>query len=303
MKREWNIWVRYKKSTYRINLRDGLYIWGQMLWLLSRRILRGLKRVLLRSRNLIIVFVCAVIFSLVIIPIGLMMEKYQTWYDALWDLRTFFFTSIFIVFVTTNVNEEKRRREGLRKQFEIYSGYSFYAEWYLNRLVQLVGIPHSEKIFLTDSDRENFQKAVSEIHQAAEFAFDGLDNKRYKNLYVYLISLHKKQLSHLRDVFYFINSADSDSLETHRDQARRWILSGIDMIEEEILLIENLHDNYTPQDLIHFVQNSLTYNLYIIAELRRPWRWDHQRNMEIRKRLTTNGQHIKGMFDYNQYWM
>ncbi|MBS4212854.1 hypothetical protein [Neobacillus rhizophilus] len=303
MKRKWNIWVRYKKSTYQINLRDGLYILGQMLWLLSRRILRGLNRVLFRSRNLIIVSVCAVIFSLVIIPIGLMMEKYKTWYDALWDLRTFFFTSIFIVFVTTNVNEEKRRREGLRKQFEIYSGYSFYAEWYLNRLVQLVGIPSSEKIFLTDRDLKNFQKAVSEIHQASEFAFSGLDNKRYKSLHVYLIAIHKKQLSHLSDVLYFINSANSDSLEMHRDQARRWILSGIDIIEEEILLIENLHDNYTPQDLIRFVQNSLTHNLYIIAELRRPWRWDHQRNMEIRKKLTSNGQHIKGMYDTNQYWM
>ncbi|MBU8919017.1 hypothetical protein BGM25_23510 [Bacillus sp. FJAT-29953] len=272
MKRKWNIWVRYKKSTYQINLRDGLYILGQMLWLLSRRILRGLNRVLFRSRNLIIISVCAVIFSLVIIPIGLMMEKYKTWYDALWDLRTFFFTSIFIVFVTTNVNEEKRRREGLRKQFEIYSGYSFYAKWYLNRLVQLVGIPSSEKIFLTDQDVENFEKLVTESHQTAGFTFSSLDNKRYKNLYVFLIAIHKKQLSHLSDVLYFINSANSDSLEMHRDQARRWILSGIDIIEEEILLIENLHDNYTPQDLIYFVQNSLTHNLYIIAELRRPWR-------------------------------
>ena len=136
------IFVIYKKSIYKINISDGIFIIRQTLWLLRRRVLRFIKRVLLRSTNIIIVLLCAVLFSLLIVPIGLHLEKYNNWYETFWDLRIFFLTSVLIVFVTTNMNEEKKRREGLGNQYFTYSSFMSVSESYIKDLLTLINMAY-----------------------------------------------------------------------------------------------------------------------------------------------------------------
>lgn len=292
--------VRYKKSFYDINVIDGTYILGQLSWLFTRRVLRCLKRITHRSKEIIIVIICAIIFYLLMFRIGLILEKYSTWYEALWDLRTFFLTSIFIVIVNTNVNEENKRRDRLKKQFRTYKSYVFDSESYLKNLINLIGIPYSKDIFLTDKHLEEFQKELAENGQIETFTFTEIERKKYKNVYMYLISVNKKQILNLRNFLQFV---ELDISDIKKDKIYDWIVTGINQIEDEILIIENIAESYTPNELADFIKSSLTYNQYIIAELRRPWRWDHQRNMEIRQRIILKGNHIGKSFDSNEYWI
>lgn len=117
------IFVRYKKSIYKINIKDGIFIIRNQVWLFTRRVLRLLKRILLRSSDIFIILLCVTAFSTLIVPMGIFIEKYNNWYDVFWDMRTFFLTSIIIAFVLTNLNEEKSRRINLYKQFYMYSAY------------------------------------------------------------------------------------------------------------------------------------------------------------------------------------
>ncbi|SFD02125.1 hypothetical protein SAMN05443252_1144 [Bacillus sp. OV322] len=293
--------VKYKQSIYKVKIPEAIYIYRQLSWLFSRRALRSIKRIVIRFKDITIVVICAFLFSSVIIPTGIALKKYTFWYEALWDMRTFFLTSILIVFVNTNISEERRRKEGLQKQFNYYLSYMFDAEQYLTKLVSLVGISsYDHKIFLTEELLNNFEKVISENPDVPEFTIPREEFIKYKNLHVYLIALNKRHVSTLRDLLHSIDSSDSIQIN-NKESVRPWIKTGIDTIEDEILLINSLGENYKPKDISNFVLNSLTYNIYIIAELRRPWRWDYERNVQIRNKLL-NSEHVKG-FNSVEYWI
>ncbi len=289
------ILVRYKKSWYKINLRDGIFIWKQTAWLLIRRLLRFGKRIRNRSLNIVIVLICAILFSTLIIPIGINIEKYETWYDGLWDLRTFFLTSILIVFVNTNVAEERRRNEGLHKLFSTYSSFMFDSEYYIRDLLETVGLSYRDKIFLTQDSLYNFEEYLEEIIHYVT-SFNTMDKNDIKT---YMIHLHQKQLIEFKNVLHDINTIEP--AEIRKDRVREWASRAVAKVESEIIKIQFSSKEYTPLEVINYIRENLINFEYSIAELRRPWRWDHERNMNIRYRLIYSGK-IVSSFDTNEYW-
>lgn len=282
--------VWYQRTTYKIKINDGMYIYKLILWLISRRALRFIKRVLLRSRYVLVTlaFVFIIIIS-IFIPSGLIIKEYKSWYDVLWDIRIFFLTSFVIVLLNLNINEETRRRSALQKQHLTYSSFLFDSEEYISTLSELIDLPHVDRIFHMEEDLENFKVLLVEHSSLDAHVLIGKDTGKFDDPYLYMLSLHKGQISKLRDILNFINS--TNMIEMHIDQILEWTSHTINSIENEVLLLEKNSKNYTPKHLYEFIHETLTDHLYIIAELRRPWRWDHEINMEIRRLLYLRGEH------------
>lgn len=291
------MYVRYKGCTYKINIKDGKFILSQQLWLITRRFLRFFKRIALRSTNTIIVIICAILFAFIIIPIGLFLDEYDNWYDAIWDMRTFLLTSVFVVLISTNINAEKERRRTLNTQFETYTMFVFRTESYIEDLLLLTGSEFAKDIFLTERHFDDFNVDLASLKQKEYLSQTKFEKKEI----IELISLHQKYLMSVNNTLDFIYYFDN--LELHKDTMRQSIEDGLSTIEKEMLILKHASESYTYGELIEYVTNSLNYQSSIIAELRRPWRWDHNRNMEIRNRLFTKGKPVTDIFDSNEYWL
>lgn len=154
------VYVKYQNAIYKINVKDGLFIISQQLWLFFRRFLRLSKRIVYRSTDTFIVIITAILFSSIIIPIGLFINEYEKWYDAIWDMRTFILTSVFVVLVSSNINAERERRQSLYKQFDNYSAIITSTEFYISDLFSIMGLGYERNIFLTDNHIDDFKDTL-----------------------------------------------------------------------------------------------------------------------------------------------
>lgn len=291
-----SIYVRYKGAIYKVNIIDGLFIIHQQLWLFFRRFLRLSKRTVYRSTDTFIVIITAILFSAIIIPIGLFMNEYEKWYDAIWDMRTFLLTSVFVVLVNTNINAERDRRQSLHKQFDIYSSFNASSEFYIKDLLLIIGKECDTDIFLTQSHIDDFDTNLMMFGQTKRETHPKFNKKEI----IELISLHKKYIINLNNIANIVDF--SNELELRKEDLRQSIDTARNIVEKETLILEHSPEDYSYEKLIDFISNYVIYQQHIINELRGPWRWDHARNMEIRYRLVTNGKFIKGGFDSNEYW-
>lgn len=91
----------------------------------------------------------------------------------------------------------------------------------------------------------------------------------------------------LNNIAHIINF--SNKLELRKESISDDINNGVNIIEKVVLILEHSSERYTYGQLIDFISDLLNYQESIIAGLRRPWRWDHARNMEIRNRLVSKG--------------
>src|SRR5699024_2248308 len=223
--------------------------------------------------------------------------------DVLWDMRLFLLTSFFIVLANLNINEEKKRREGLQSLFNTYTSFMYDTEDYIKEILKLINLFYQENIYLTEESYEKFEKLLINSPPIDNSVyFYNIDYNKYKTPYLYMIFLHKRHIDSLRYVLTFLSYTKDN--EINIEETARWVSQLIRVIEEEILLIENLNEDYAPKDLHEFITETLLMqNLQVIANLRRPWRWDHERNMKIRLKLKHNGEHFKGIFDTNEYWL
>lgn len=285
--------VRYEKVFYRINIVDGIAILWQLVFLLVIRGSRLLKRVLLRSLNIIAVIICGILFGVLIIPLGISMEKYNTWCDGVWDLRTFILTSILIVFVNDNFSEERSRNQVLQKQYITYQFFMFDTEAYIKDLLDVFGyVCGNSSIFLTNDKRELFERELTEL-----FCLDFVVDYDIKEK---LVCINKKQINSLSNLLGYANT--TDKLECDKESLRKDILYAINEIESQNLKILNHENYYGFNNVKKFIHDSLQYHNYIIGRLRVPWRWDHDRDMNIRKRLYYKGELVKDVGSPNDYW-
>jgi hypothetical protein len=148
--------VRYRRCWYKINAKDAFWILGQELWLVNRRILRGSKRLLIYSRQLWGAILSAIIFSIAILVLGFSLEKYDTLHDGLWDIKLFFFSSIFIVLFGSIISSETRRRQLLKTQHLKYIDFLFESDQYIISLCKIGGFEYKSEIFLTEAHLNHF---------------------------------------------------------------------------------------------------------------------------------------------------
>lgn len=93
-----------------------------------KRILRFGKRIIWYMKDIIPIIMCGIIFELIVIPIGLFLNKYKSWIDGIWDLRTFLLTSVLIAIVLKIYSSESERHKSLTKQYEVYESFKYASQ-------------------------------------------------------------------------------------------------------------------------------------------------------------------------------
>lgn len=271
--------VIYKRTRYNLDIKDFIYILVQLTGLFLIRFVRFIKRLIKYLEQLKIAFFSIIIFAIIIIPLGLQLNKYQKWYDGLWDLRMFFLTSIFIVIMTNVINSEKKRKILLVKQLDLYKELSFQSHMYLHNLYSQLGFIYNNDIFLTNKHCDKF---ITTIDKA-----DYLTTINKLPIYMtnkdYFKYLSKKYYDILIKYKNFISSEtilgyDENNTKKRYDRC-------IDIIEKQLYIIGNINDDNYEIELKNFIKR-ITYSIFlVISELRKPWRLDYKRDCDIRKRL------------------
>ncbi|NLE04272.1 MAG: hypothetical protein GX638_05640 [Crenarchaeota archaeon] len=84
--------------------------------------------------------------------------------------------------------------------------------------------------------------------------------------------------------------------------ARSYIDYPLNEIRNERIIVDSFNVTELERQSLEFANHISGLLIHVIPQLRRPWRWDFERNQSIRQRLRNKGEHIGGEFDWNKYW-
>ncbi len=293
--------VRYNRCWYEINTKDAFWILGQELWLANRRLLRGFKRIFIYSKQLWIVVFSAIVFSAAILILGFSLEKYDTLYDGLWDIKLFFFSSIFIVLFGNIVSSETRRRQLLKIQHLKYISFLFESDQYIISLCRIGGFEYESDIFLTEEHLNRFTEVLeSHIRLGSMVKVDSNYLPKHMDEKIFMKSICDSYFNKLQEIKNYMNSGDLVGSDNY--YARSYIDYPLDEIRSEKIIIDSLTDTELEREALGFANHISALLIHVIPQLRRPWRWDFARNQNIRRLLKNKGVHIGREFDRNEYW-
>lgn len=259
------------------------------------RFLRLAKRVIVYLRRYIPILFCIILFESIIIPVGIHLEKYTSWIDGVWDLRNFFFTSVLISFVGGILKEEYKRHKVLVKQFDVYQAFMFESEQFIDKLCLLMNVDYNETIFLNENQYEKYLSCVrAKIEECSKNAITKIDKlPMVRNTYVVYSTPRVKPRVYLKiAVERYLRVIDNLSRCIQQsefigimDHAVSQLDAIYEQIQNELFQIEADGDNYTNVQLLKFTECVVRCIYPAVADIRRPWRWDIEKNNTMRKLL------------------
>ena len=112
------------------------------------------------------IILCVTLFEVIIIPIGIQLEKYESWIDGFWDLRNFMLTSLMIATVIGIIDSESKRHKVLLKQYETYERFKYNSEQFVCSLCEVANFQSDMNIFLSEKNFDMFyQKLIEYMEQ------------------------------------------------------------------------------------------------------------------------------------------
>lgn len=267
----------------------------QAMLLLIIRSLRFCKRIIKYLKRYIPIFFCICLFEVIIIPIGIHLDKYTSWIDGIWDLRNFFFTAILISVVSSILQEERKRNKELKKQFQAYKQFMFESEQFLDRLCLLLGFDYNENQFMNEEQYHKFLSCIfsriSNCEQNTNRKFEELPV--VQNPHFIYSTPQVKPKTYIKIVFdrYLraIDILNQNILQSSFVGTMDHTISQLDSIYEDIkkecIQIESDSDDYTEIQLLRFTESICCCIYPAIADIRRPWRWDIKINSSMDKLL------------------
>lgn len=297
--------IKQDKSIYSINIKDGIFIWKHQLWLKSRRLLRLGKRIAIYMKNLYPVYLFALIFVILIIPVGIKLEKYTTWESGIWDMRFFLLTSLFITLFSIIYTSEVKRHEILKRQNDMYNDFLYECEVFIQSLCQSIGFYYSDQIFTTDKHSEAFTQELNKFSQLPySYGSQNILQRlpKYMNEKTYFVLSSERFEFHIYEIYNYLGKDPIIGYKEYGD--RRRFLDLIPHLNNERLIIQNIQNSQFKSEIIEFLNSELFWNIfYALASLRRPWRWDYERNQLIRRILVMKGKIISDTYDYTNHWL
>lgn len=283
---------RYIQFSYQIhNGKVPFKTWMQLnyykMLLRIKRTLRFGKRLLLHLRKYIPILTCVILFECLIVPLGIKLNKYESWIDGLWDLRVFMLTSIIISVFTRILNEELKRQKELKKQYEVYESFKYDSEKFIELLCDIIGMNVEENVFQTESGFIVFCKQLNcylplENQQIRKPIIKNCDllysTGNLKRLVVLTIAI-KQYIHKLTRINETIVQHEFEGTIEHCIEQIDYIYNEV---LAEMLLIEEKKDNYSDVQLLRFIDVISRCIYPAIADIRRPWRWDIKINIKMR---------------------
>jgi len=258
----------------------------QKLQLRVRRTLRFGKRLVVYLKKYIPIILCVTFFEVIIIPIGIQLEKYESWIDGFWDLRNFMLTSLMIATVIGIIDSESKRHKVLLKQYETYERLKYKSEQFVCSLCEVANFQSDMNIFLSE---KNFDMFYQKLIEYMEQDLPKIQQKVISDIF---LNYSTKELSReLAIKMYFeqysraLNNVNYALLTNEFIGPIEHAIEQIDSIHNELqmerLLIEEQKSCYTDIQLLKFVDGISRVIYPAIADLRHPWRWDIGKNNKI----------------------
>lgn len=291
-----------KSMTFKYQLHEGtvsfslwLKLQFHVMSLIFIRFLRLCKRILIYSKRYIPLLLIIIGIELIIIPLGIQLNKYASWFEGLWDLRELFLTTLLVPLGIGIFQEESNRHKSLCKQYYAYETFKFESEQFMKRLFLMVETKYDDEIFFNE---EQFDKFSNYIQLRIDTCAKGKNRKLEKLPVIHdLYFLHSTPIikpktyiqiicdSYLR----YVDNLDQDIRNNTFIGQMYEALERLDEIREEIqkelIQIDTDSQSYTETQLLKFIEHIGAHILFAIANIRRPWRWDVERNNKIKDLL------------------
>lgn len=262
-----------------------------------KRFLRLAKRLVLYTKHIIPIIVCVIIFEAVVIPTGLSLGVYKSWKCGIWDLRTFFLTSVLITLVLKVYTLECERHKSLLNQYSVYNTFKFESEVFIQSLCKIVNFEWNFDMFFTDADFRNYYE---ELQKKMKSDFPEMQNKVIID--DYLLYSTKKIPREIVIEIYFeqyyreLNNVKSalyaENFIGPINHAKEQINDICNELKAEQCIIKKQADNYTDIQLLRFIDCISRCIFPAVKDLRHPWRWDFNIDEEIRQIISQSEEMI-----------
>ena len=267
--------IKYKNDIYQVNIQDYLLIKKEQFILKIKRLWRYFKRVYSSMQSLFIIFVFTLIYLIVIYFIGRSNHKYSTFLDAIWEFKEYFLSTFIIAFAIDFSSKEQQRHKNLINQQYIAEDVMAISDEIIRTLLNFIGYEYKKDIFLTKNHREYLEDSLQHFKCSSTIKVQSVKIEELRitinetdNL-LQLVCQGIKQNKYIISNYDKITGIDlctniSKSLNTVINEINRE--SKTEQLKKEIIeLSENL--------------------LFVCGLLRRPWRWDYNRDQKIRRIL------------------
>lgn len=261
--------VSYRKSYYKVGLKDFIIIEKEKIILLLKRFYRGFKRAKEHLKPLIIVIILSVIYIIITYFIGNFLDKNISISDSIWDARELIFSSLIIVFAVDFSSKERKRKENLKEQQYILTELLCQSEGLLTKLTGCLGIEYEKPILLSKNLYNQFKNNLNKAKIPNKIITDQgtFDDIEWwvKDLEI----VYEKINKNIKKEKFKIGKNDDKNIYMSLNNYCHY-------------LSNNLNKDYPPCKLKNQIIDLAYEMLIACAYLRRVWMWDYDRNQKIR---------------------
>ena len=287
--------VFYQHSLYRVPFIIGIKILSDEIQLLSRRLLRTIKRYFLYGKSLLLSILLFIAVLFPIYHIGASRQEYTSICDVLWESKTFILSTFILTYVSIVSTAEYRRHSSLKAQYNQYCEYQYEVSDCIDSLCAIIGITEHRDTFLTDLHSESMISIVK-TNILSNTTVSTLTQEQCQFVLLSLENLNAiiSSASSFLSASPLVNSCDSSNLSRHFFDLQKLI--------RQYILINFPRTTFDVANLIIILINTI---FPTVAILRRPWRasYDFCRNNRISYYLRHHGKMISGLYDTTLYWI
>ncbi len=281
---------KHFKSKYKVSLKNKITIEYLKTILKINRIKRFIKREFLNNKTNLVSIIFILIVIIAIIFLGIHIGEYNSFFEGLWEMKELLITNVILIVFLTIYSSEMEWHNKLINQYDIYYSIMCMSEWYINDLLSLMNYKVVNSIYIDEDNYYDFYRKISELKNNVKLNCKGEKLKKY------LLYLNNKYINKMG---LLVNSNEK--------------FIGVDNLRVKELLYENIDEII--YDLENIDSNSLDSNYLkkyicnisgvlhlLIAEYRRPWRWDITIDKKIRSILRKDSLFVKGNFNRLLYY-
>lgn len=276
--------VKYKGGTYSVNILDKVKIEGIKAILLAKRVKR---RIFLLIPNNFVLYLgltfCWVLFGIFTYYVGIDFKSPQAYTvkDVMWELKNSYFTSVVLALCIAGYSQNS----GYKKRIEVQ--HDFYVD-------SMRTFDHLFKIFIGN---EVYHYMPFYNRECLNDTLEYIKELEVKDCEVTLgefkINL-EEILEQLEKIEY--ERRNNNIVGMHKERLGDDIQRSKNLIKQKLKQCNNLEQI---KDATREVANSL---FYIIADIRRPWRWDIENDKKILGLLAKyEGNGIEDDFYYSMH--
>ena len=230
--------VKYRSGYYNLSFKNKIQYNKKRIYLFYKRVIRFIKRVLKYNINLLWILVVFIIFMLILIPIGISLDKYNSIFDGIWDFRNTILTTFVIAFFVNTITTEKQRHANLKKQYDIYYSLETITENFINELLKMIGYTYDFGIFIDEDNTDYFLEKLDKIE---EYNWNIPDNIEIKEYLIYFIN------NYIINISYETNKMDNNDVIGIDEYDFNYLL---DCFNKKILIIKYMNDSELDEDFI-----------------------------------------------------